>query len=77
MCQLNKPTLKNTTHQSDEGRFLLKAVSNGQTKAKRPFLTNHVNTVSTVTRSMAPTHNRLIECLSPIAFSALFLAFFF
>ena len=38
---------------------------------------NAINTAAVVLRGMAPTHNALIELLTPVVFSALFLAFFF
>ena len=38
---------------------------------------NAINAAAVVLRSMKPSQNTLIEFLSPVAFSALFLAFFF
>jgi len=38
---------------------------------------NAINAAAVVLRSMKPSQNTLIEFLSPFAFSALFLAFFF
>ena len=43
------------------------------------IINNHnvINTAAVVLRGMKPSQNTLIEFLSPFAFSALFLAFFF
>lgn len=77
MCQFNKPTLQTTNSNSQEGRFLLKAGNQTNTKKQPVMAINCMNTVAAVMRSIKPTQNGLIEAISPIVFAAIFLAFFY